>query len=98
MAATRYPPAGIRGVALLHRSNRYGTVPGHLGNPGHAEVQAAIQTIFASARQRRRSVGILAPEESAARRYLEHGASFVAVGSDQGLLRAATQELRERFG
>jgi 2-keto-3-deoxy-L-rhamnonate aldolase RhmA len=29
---------------------------------------------------------------------LEQGASFLAVGSDQGLLRAATQELRERFG
>jgi 2-dehydro-3-deoxyglucarate aldolase len=71
---------------------------GHLGNPGHAEVQAAMQTIFASARQQRRSAGILATEETAARRYLEQGASFVAVGSDQGLLRAATQELRERFG
>jgi len=146
VAATRYPPAGIRGVALLHRSNRYGTVPdylttvndqicvlvqiesraglenldaicavegvdgifvgpsdlsaalGHLGNPGHPEVQATMQTIFACARQHRRSVGILATEEAAARRYLEQGATFVAVGSDQGLLRAATQELRERFG
>jgi 2-dehydro-3-deoxyglucarate aldolase len=61
-------------------------------------VQAAMQTIFACARLHRRSVGILAPEEAAARGYLEQGASFVAVGSDQGLLRAATQELRERFG
>jgi 2-dehydro-3-deoxyglucarate aldolase len=57
-----------------------------------------MQTIFACARQHRRSVGILATEEAAARRYLEQGATFVAVGSDQGLLRAATQELRERFG
>jgi 2-dehydro-3-deoxyglucarate aldolase len=145
VSATRYPPAGIRGVALMHRGNRYGTVPdylatvndqicvlvqiesraglenldaicaiegvdgifigpsdlsaalGHLGSPGHPEVQAAMQAILACARQHGRSVGILAPEESAARRYLEQGASFVAVGSDQGLLRAATQELRERF-
>ena len=27
VAATRYPPAGIRGVSLAQRSNRYGTVP-----------------------------------------------------------------------
>ncbi len=70
---------------------------GHLGNPGHAEVQAAIKEIFACAQLHGRSVGILATEEAASRRYLEEGARFVAVGSDQGLLRAATQELRERF-
>jgi 2-keto-3-deoxy-L-rhamnonate aldolase RhmA len=27
VAATRYPPRGIRGVASVHRSNRYGRVP-----------------------------------------------------------------------
>ena len=27
VAATRYPPAGIRGVSVAQRSNRYGTVP-----------------------------------------------------------------------
>ena len=26
VAATRYPPAGIRGVSVAHRSNRYGTI------------------------------------------------------------------------
>ena len=26
VAATRYPPEGVRGVAVIHRSNRYGTV------------------------------------------------------------------------
>lgn len=29
VAATRYPPEGIRGVAGAHRSNRYGTVAGY---------------------------------------------------------------------
>jgi 2-dehydro-3-deoxyglucarate aldolase len=29
VAATRYPPRGIRGVALAQRSNLYGTVPGY---------------------------------------------------------------------
>jgi 4-hydroxy-2-oxoheptanedioate aldolase len=27
VAATRYPPRGIRGVASVHRSNRYGRIP-----------------------------------------------------------------------
>ena len=27
VAATRYPPRGVRGVASVHRSNRYGRVP-----------------------------------------------------------------------
>ena len=27
VAATRYPPHGIRGVASVHRANRYGRVP-----------------------------------------------------------------------
>ena len=26
VAATRYPPQGVRGVSVAHRSNRYGTV------------------------------------------------------------------------
>src|SRR6476619_1658212 len=145
VAATRYPPAGNRGVSVAQRSNRYGTVPdyfttvndqicvlvqiesrrgmenldeicevegvdgifigpsdlaaalGHLGNPNHADVQQAIGDIFACAERHRRSVGILAPVEADARRYLEQGACFVAVGSDQALLQAATQTLPDRF-
>ena len=27
VAATRYPPRGVRGVAAVHRANRYGRVP-----------------------------------------------------------------------
>lgn len=30
VAAVRYPPEGIRGVALAHRGNRYGRVPDYL--------------------------------------------------------------------
>src|SRR5213592_4413339 len=30
VAATRYPPAGIRGVAVSHRANRYGRVTDYL--------------------------------------------------------------------
>jgi hypothetical protein len=51
---------------------------GHLGNPGHAEVQEAMKTIFICAQRHGRSIGILAPEEAAARRYLEQGARLLA--------------------
>jgi len=70
---------------------------GHLGDPAHAEVQAAIQDLFDRARSAGKPAGTLAPVEADARRYMEWGASFVAVGSDLGLFRGATQALSDRF-
>jgi 2-dehydro-3-deoxyglucarate aldolase len=145
VAATRYPPQGVRGVSVSQRSNRYGTVPGyftgindqicvavqiesraglaaaadiaavdgvdclfvgpsdmaaglgHLGNANHPEVQAAIATVFEAARQHGKPIGILAPVETDARRYLAMGATFVAVGSDLGIFRGATQALCDKY-
>lgn len=145
VAATRYPPEGVRGVSVAQRNNRYGTVPdymqiindnitvtvqiesrkalaavdaisavegvdgifvgpsdlaaglGHLGNATHPEVQDAIAHIFARAKAAGKPSGILAPVEAEARRYLELGATFVAVGSDLGAFRGATQALRDRY-
>lgn len=145
VAATRYPPAGVRGVSVSQRSNRYGSVPdyfkqvneqialvvqiesragveaaaqiaavdgvdglfigpgdlaaayGHLGNPAHAEVQQAIQQVHEAARAARKATGILAPAEADARRYLDMGMSFVAVGSDLGLLRMQSQALCDKY-
>jgi 2-dehydro-3-deoxyglucarate aldolase len=145
VASTRYPPAGIRGVSVSHRSNMYGTVPdynldinnnvsvlvqiesqqgvdnldsiaqvegvdgifvgpgdlsaalGYLGQPAHPEVLKVIQHIFARAKAAGKPSGILAPVEADARRYLEWGATFVAVGSDLGVFRNATQALCDRF-
>lgn len=145
VAATRYPPAGIRGVAVSTRQNRYGSVPGfldaineniglmvqiesragidavdaiaavegvdgvfagpsdlaaalgHLGNPTHPHVQDAIRHILDRARVAGKGSGILTPVEADARRYMEWGATFVAVGSDLGTFRSATQALRDRF-
>jgi 2-dehydro-3-deoxyglucarate aldolase len=145
VAATRYPPQGIRGVSVSQRSNRYGTVPdyfkgindqicvavqiesgagvaaaraiaevdgvdcifvgpsdlaaglGHLGNAGHPDVQKAIAGVFADAKACGKSTGILAPVEADARRYMEMGATFVAVGSDLGVFRSATQALHDRY-
>ena len=70
---------------------------GHLGNANHPSVQAAIAAVFAAAKAAGKPIGILAPVEADARRYLAMGATFVAVGSDLGVFRSATQQLRDRF-
>lgn len=70
---------------------------GHLGDASQPAVQAAIAHVFARAKAAGKSSGILAPVEADARRYIEMGATFVAVGSDLGALRAATQALRDKF-
>jgi 2-dehydro-3-deoxyglucarate aldolase len=145
VAATRYPPAGIRGVSLAQRSNRYGTVPGyletindniclilqiesragvaavddiasvdgvdavfigpadlsaaygHLGNPGHPEVQQVIRHITERVRAHGKAVSILTPIRADAQRYIEMGIQVVAVGSDLNLLRDSARGLREAF-
>lgn len=70
---------------------------GHLGNANHPEVQEAMKGVFAAAKAAGKPVGILAPVEADARRYIEQGATFVAVGSDLGVFRSATQALRDRY-
>ncbi len=70
---------------------------GHLGNPSHPDVQAAMKHLFERTRAAGKAAGTLAPVEADARRYMEWGASFVAVGSDLGLFRSATQALRDKF-
>jgi 2-dehydro-3-deoxyglucarate aldolase len=145
VAATRYPPEGVRGVSVAQRNNRYGTVKdyfatindniavmvqiesragvdaideicdvpgvdcifigpsdlaagfGHLGNARHPEVQAVMGRIFTQAKAHGKSIGILAPDETDARKYMEMGASFVAVGSDLGVFRGGTQALRDKY-
>jgi len=70
---------------------------GHLGNASHPDVQRCIQHIFARAKAHGKPSGILAPVEADARRYLEWGATVVAVGSDLGVFRAGTQKLADSF-
>ncbi len=145
VAATRYPPHGVRGMGTGHRSNRYGYVRdyfttindnisvmvqiesasgverateiaavegvdglfigpsdlsaalGYVGQPDHPNVQQAMMRVLSAARQHQKPVGILAPVEADARRYIAQGMSFVAVGGDVGLLRSASLGLAERF-
>lgn len=70
---------------------------GYIGQPGHPEVQKAIKYVFDRAKAHGKASGILAPNENDARRYMEWGATFVAVGSDLGVFRSATQALCDKF-
>ena len=70
---------------------------GYLGQFNHPEVQEAMAKVFAAAKAVGKPVGILAPVEADARRYMAQGVTFVAVGSDLGVFRSGTQALRDRY-
>ena len=70
---------------------------GHVGNPGHPEVQAAIADAIQRIIQGGKAAGILTPDETLARKYLALGATFVAVGLDTNLLVRATSALAAQF-
>lgn len=70
---------------------------GHVGNPGHPEVQAAIADAIARINKAGKAAGILSPDEAVARHYLALGATFVAVGLDTNLLVKATSALAAKF-
>ena len=70
---------------------------GHVGNPGHPDVQAAIEHAIARIHHAGKAAGILTANEALARRYLELGCSFVAVGLDTSLLVQATSALATKF-
>lgn len=59
---------------------------GHIGNPQHPDVQQVIEQAVKRITAAGKAAGILTPVEADARRYLEWGYHFVAVGSDIGLL------------
>lgn len=145
VAATRYPPHGVRGVSVAARASRYGRVPGylgkandeicvllqvetrqsfdqleaiakvegvdgifigpsdlaasfgHLGNPQHAEMQAAMKNAVERLTAIGVPAGILTGNEEEARRYIDWGYLFVAVGSDVGLLAKSADTLAKKF-
>lgn len=70
---------------------------GQLGNAGHPEVQTAIRETVDRCKAINRPIGILAPVAEDARRYLEWGATLVAVGSDIGVLVRGTDQLVQAF-
>lgn len=70
---------------------------GHRGNAAHPEVQAVIEAAFARILKVGKAAGILTSNEEWARRYLDLGATFVAVGVDVGILAKQTTALAGRF-
>ena len=70
---------------------------GHLGDIGHPEVQKAIEDAIKRIRKAGKAAGILTPSETDARRYLELGCLFVAVGADVGLLARESEKLCAKF-
>jgi 4-hydroxy-2-oxoheptanedioate aldolase len=145
VAATRYPPAGIRGVTGSGRAARYGRVTdylkkagdeicvlvqvetrtaldqleaiaavpgvdgvfigpsdlaaslGHIGNPAHPEVQAALEDAVRRLKTVGKPAGILTVNDDEAKRYIGWGYLFVAVGVDVGLLSRNADALAKRF-
>ena len=70
---------------------------GHLGNPAHPDVQAAIEDAAKRLKKVGTPAGILTSNEDEARRYIEWGYLFVAVGADVGLLARNADALAKKF-
>jgi len=70
---------------------------GHRGNPGHPEVQAAIEDAIVRIGKAGKAAGILSADQGLARRYIELGAKFVAVGVDTTVLMRGLQTLAAAF-
>lgn len=146
VAATRYPPEGIRGDgSAIARVSRWGLLPdyverandevcllvqaetklalenleaicavegvdgvfvgpadlaaslGHRNNPGHPDVQAAIDGALRRIIGSGKAAGILSSDPAQAKRYFDMGCTFVAAGVDARLLAVATRNLRAQF-
>ncbi|MBY4596285.1 HpcH/HpaI aldolase family protein [Ottowia caeni] len=70
---------------------------GHRGNPGHPEMQALMEDATRRIVRAGKAAGNLTPDEATARRYLEWGATFVAVGLDTVTLARETSRLVSAF-
>jgi 4-hydroxy-2-oxoheptanedioate aldolase len=146
VSATRYPPAGVRGVgSAVGRVSRWSQRSdylevaddevcllvqaesatalanldaicavdgidgvfigpadlsaslGHRGRPGHPEVQQAIEGAIRRIAASGKAAGILTSDAQLARRYLELGATFVAVGVDVLMYAQAARRLAAEF-
>jgi len=70
---------------------------GFLGKPGAPEVQAVVEDGLARIIKAGKPAGILTADNALAQRYLDLGASFVAVGTDVTLFSQATSALAAKF-
>ncbi len=70
---------------------------GHAGDLKHPDVQTAIEDAIKRLRACGKAPGILTGDEKLARRYIELGCLFTAVGSDLNLLARSSEQLAARF-
>ena len=70
---------------------------GHIGQPDHPVVRAAIEDAFARILKAGKAPGFLTPDETLSRHYLDRGGLFVGVGLDGNLLTRHTAALAARF-
>ena len=70
---------------------------GHIGNPAHPDVQKALETCVRRLSAVGKPAGILTGNEEEVRRYIGWGYTFVAVGSDVGLLSRGADALAKKF-
>lgn len=70
---------------------------GHRGNPGHPEVQTAIEDAIVRIGKAGKAAGILSADKKLAQRYIELGAAFVAVGVDTTVLMQGLRSLAGVF-
>lgn len=70
---------------------------GHRGRPGHPEVQAAIEAAMRTIVASGKAAGTLTSDPTLARRYLDLGCTFVAVGVDVLLYAGAARRLAAEF-
>ncbi len=145
VAATRYPPVGIRGVSALTRASRFGRVSGyavraaeeicllvqletcaaleqlesiarvegvdglfigpgdlaaslgHPGEPGHPTVVGEVESALRRIRACGKPAGILTNDVGFARRCMDAGSVFTAVGIDLAILARGADRLADDF-
>ena len=70
---------------------------GYLGQPGHPEVQAVIEDAIARIQKHGKAAGILIGDLALTKRYVELGATFVAIGNDVTLFANAARKLLDDY-
>ena len=70
---------------------------GHIGNPDHPEVVAAIEAGIATINAAGKAAGLLCLDPEKARHYINKGARFVGVGVDTLLLSQSAKALAESY-
>ncbi len=70
---------------------------GFIGQPGHPEVQAAIEDAIGRLKAAGKPAGVLTANAEEARRYIDWGFTFVAVGIDTLILAKGADALAKSF-